>query len=272
MKAKGLLAFLLLLVADLQTADAQGFRVYKSDGTFTQYSMRADSIVFYDGIGEEQDFGLFTPVNQYVAGTWYITADKSVTFNEDGTTDYIAGGTYRFLPCQSTLVVYDAKGVPVNVFKIHDLVAGTMVVSAFGGEGFAVWSNTKPGLQPGEYEYVEIGGLKWATMNVGATTVAGNYVTCSGDYFAWGEATPRYSSMTRTGVNDVTFTWKNGYESGYSDHNWPTYSSTTLDADHDAATANWGGGWRTPTRDEYRALVKACSGSDSCSVGKADSF
>ena len=113
------------------------------------------------------------------------------------------------------------------------------------------------------HDYVEIGGLKWATMNVGATTVAGLYETCCGDYFAWGETTPRYATMTRTEANSATFTWKNGYASGYSEDNYPTYMGETLDVDHDAATAAWGGRWRTPTRAEFCALAKACSGSDS---------
>ena len=51
MKTRSIIAVLLLLVAGLQTSWAQGFRVYKSDGTVAQFSMRADSIVFYDGIG-----------------------------------------------------------------------------------------------------------------------------------------------------------------------------------------------------------------------------
>lgn len=111
------------------------------------------------------------------------------------------------------------------------------------------------------HEYVKIGGLKWATMNVGATTVAGSYETCYGDYFAWGETQPRYASITRTAADDASFTWRNGYSSGYSKDNYPTYTGTTLDASHDAATANWGGSWRTPTSAEFQALLKACSGS-----------
>ena len=111
------------------------------------------------------------------------------------------------------------------------------------------------------HEYVEIGGLKWATMNVGATTVAGSYETCYGDYFAWGETQPRYASITRSGAkDDASFTWRNGYSDGYSSSNNPTYMGTTLDATHDAATANWGGNWRTPTMAEYEALAVACSG------------
>ena len=99
-------------------------------------------------------------------------------------------------------------------------------------------------------------------MNVGATTVAGSYKTCYGDYFAWGEATPRYASITRTSASDASFTWKSDYSSGYSSSKYPSYTDNTLDAEHDAATANWGGSWRTPTLAEFNALMKACSSSD----------
>ncbi len=111
------------------------------------------------------------------------------------------------------------------------------------------------------HTFVEIGGKKWATMNVGATTVAGDYATCCGDYYAWGEIETRYATMTRTGAYTATFTWKNGYENGHSSSNYPTYTGSTLDAGHDAATANWGDRWRTPTREDYRALIMSCSNS-----------
>ena len=102
MRTRSIIAVLLLLVAGLQTSWAQGFRVYKSDGTVAQFSMRTDSIVFYDGIGSDVDFGPFTPVNQCIVGTWYESFNRSITFNEDSTTDFIAGATYKFLPYQGT--------------------------------------------------------------------------------------------------------------------------------------------------------------------------
>ena len=48
MKLKSTIFILLLMLAGLQTAWAQGFRVYKSDGTVAQFSLRTDSIVFYE--------------------------------------------------------------------------------------------------------------------------------------------------------------------------------------------------------------------------------
>ncbi|MBO7337417.1 MAG: hypothetical protein J6U33_02090 [Paludibacteraceae bacterium] len=122
--------------------------------------------------------------------------------------------------------------------------------------------NVRPVYKEPAKEYVEIGGLKWATMNVGATTVAGDYRTCRGDYFAWGETKPRYSAIEWTSETEATFTWRNKYSSGYSENVMPTYTGEILDAEHDAATANWGDEWRTPTMEEFDALVKACSDSD----------
>lgn len=48
------------------------------------------------------------------------------------------------------------------------------------------------------HDYVEIGGKKWATMNVGATTVAGSPETAYGDYYAWGETVTYYTRSILT--------------------------------------------------------------------------
>ena len=69
MKRKGIIALLLFLVAGLQTAWAQGFRVYKSDGTVVQFSFRKDSRAFYGGIGSDEDLGPKLPRSIYVNGS-----------------------------------------------------------------------------------------------------------------------------------------------------------------------------------------------------------
>ena len=89
--------------------------------------------------------------------------------------------------------------------------------------------------QANGHEYVDMGDAgKWATMNIGAESPAG-----SGDYFAWGET-----------VSKDTY-----YSSNYS----YTGDSRTLPADNDAATANWGSPWRTPTEDEWTMLKNECT-------------
>lgn len=132
-----------------------------------------------------------------------------------------------------------------------------------------VRSTKEGGFQAGKYyelvvlpeinghKYVEIAGLKWATMNVGATTVAGSPTTCYGDYFAWGETEPRYSGIEISDKGKVTFTgWKSGFENGYINSTYVYPGS--MDMEHDAARVNWGGTWRTPTSDELIKLFNQC--------------
>ena len=81
--------------------------------------------------------------------------------------------------------------------------------------------------------YVDLGlpsGLLWATCNVGADTPEGY-----GDYFAWGETQPKNT------YNSSTYTYSN--------------NPAILPSDHDAATANWGAGWRMPSRLEWQELL-----------------
>ena len=144
---RNLLFALLLMIAGLQTANAQGFRVYKSDGTIAQFSLRTDSIVFYEGIGTDVDFGPFTPVNQMIVGTWY-KIKQELTFNEDGTTDYIDGATYKFFPYQGTIIIYNASDAPVNIFKVHEVTADRMIVNTLGGKENFFTLNRTPQPQP----------------------------------------------------------------------------------------------------------------------------
>ena len=90
------------------------------------------------------------------------------------------------------------------------------------------------------YDYVDLGlpsGLKWAEYNVGATAPE-EY----GDYFAWGEISPK---------------------SSYYESNSVTYGKSMSDisgnAQYDAARANWGGNWRMPTLAEIDELFNNCS-------------
>jgi hypothetical protein len=85
------------------------------------------------------------------------------------------------------------------------------------------------------HEYVDLGlSVKWATCNVGATKPE-----AFGDYFAWGETSP-----------------KNSYtESNYTYSNNPS----TLPLNKDAASVNMGGKWRMPTKEECKELIEKCS-------------
>ena len=100
------------------------------------------------------------------------------------------------------------------------------------------------------HEYVEIGGIKWATCNVGATKP-----TDSGLYFQWGETQGYTAEQVRNGRKQ--FNWKNHKYTicnNYSKYN-DSDKKTTLESSDDAATFNMGIGWRMPTREEFKSLV-----------------
>ena len=109
------------------------------------------------------------------------------------------------------------------------------------------------------YEWVDLGlpsGLKWATCNVGATTPE-EY----GDYFAWGEVEPKttyYWSTYKYCVDDYDNLTKYCTDSSYGKDGF-TDSKTVLDLEDDAATANWGGAWRMPTKAEQDELRNNCT-------------
>lgn len=97
-----------------------------------------------------------------------------------------------------------------------------------------------------DHEYVDMGdGMLWATCNVGADSPE-DY----GDYFAWAETEPKddYSwSEYKYGISGNLTKYKG------SD------GKTILEAEDDAATANWGDGWRTPTDAEWTWLQENCT-------------
>lgn len=110
------------------------------------------------------------------------------------------------------------------------------------------------------HDYVEIGGLKWATMNVGA-----NNITDYGLYFQWGDVQGYTASQVGSGEGQKYFGWADyKYGNGTSlpgATGMTKYNSadgkTVLDVSDDAAQAAWGGRWRMPTVAEFQALGNA---------------
>ena len=110
-----------------------------------------------------------------------------------------------------------------------------------------------------EHDYVDLGlpsGTLWATMNVGASSPE-EY----GDYFAWGETTPK------SVYNWSTYKWFNGSNntltkyctnSSYGNNGFVD-NKTELDPEDDAATANWGAMWRMPSLEQIGELYNNCT-------------
>ena len=99
--------------------------------------------------------------------------------------------------------------------------------------------------------------LYWADRNIGATSVM-DY----GLYFAWGDVLGRSGAVSSgtTAADGYSFSWTNTpYNYGSNIFAATKYNSTdgltTLEACDDAASMNWGGKWRMPTKAEMEALV-----------------
>lgn len=96
-------------------------------------------------------------------------------------------------------------------------------------------------------------GLKWAGYNVGATKPEE-----VGSYFCWGEtatklsyaqSTYKYGAMNWYNHNDKLLKYNTLEKYG------PVDKLTTLTAEDDAATVNWGANWRMPTDAEKTELL-----------------
>lgn len=102
-------------------------------------------------------------------------------------------------------------------------------------------------ITPNKYhDYVEINGLKWATMNVGATTSAPY-----GHYFAWGYAE---GCVRNTAGDGWVLASDNTTAKQFNTEDFPNRGASSF---QDAATANWGGSWRMPEQSEFNQLISA---------------
>lgn len=115
---------------------------------------------------------------------------------------------------------------------------GAMVVCvACNGRG-TITDKTPIGIVGGHI-YVDLGlSVRWAMCNIGALSQE----QC-GDYYAWGEISPKTSYSTD---NSVTFRMEETMDIGG-------------DSIYDAARANWGGSWRLPTETEAQELIDDCT-------------
>ncbi len=138
----------------------------------------------------------------------------------------------------------DGSGLGSFTSNITGLATGnTYYVRAYAttmaGTSYGIQKRFTTNGQINGHDFLDLGlssGIRWATCNVGASTPS-EY----GNYYAWGEIEPKESYTVGTNV-----TW--GQEIEEIGGN-PQY---------DAATANCGGTWRMPTREEVDELINEC--------------
>ena len=219
------------------------------------------------------------PAQTIDGGLLSIVTDKGTATYSVASKEFAAGQLYTL-------------NITVNLRA----VGTTTTITGWTSEG-TVTVNPVQGTNngPGGVVAVDMGhpdGVKWANMNVGARTE-----TDYGDYFAWGATMPYYVTHDAYG-NEITGHWidgKTGYDwanytfmqSGQSIWQYITkytfadgqtegiwYDGSTFKGDNgdgvehkdfasydyvdDAARANWGGNWRTPTDAEWTWLRTNC--------------
>lgn len=113
-------------------------------------------------------------------------------------------------------------------------------LKAAGGSTTVVKDCVDPGLPS---------GLMWRKYNVGA-----NSEYEMGNYYAWGE------TVTKQKYGITTYKWGEliGETTYYTKYN-ETDKLTLLQPEDDAATANLGENYRTPTKEDWQELVEECT-------------
>ena len=156
----------------------------------------------------------FTVDNSLIVGTWYKSTTESITFNADGTTDYLAGCTYKFRPQLGTVLFYDSTGRPVSLLKIEDVTSDYLVTSL--GASITVYTAAQPAsitlsetslsLKPDEYVRLtatvapaNAGDVTWTSSDESVATVIAGFVTAVSE----GTATITASVGTATATCEV---------------------------------------------------------------------
>lgn len=95
-----------------------------------------------------------------------------------------------------------------------------------------------------EMTAVDLGlSVKWGSCNLGASSNSGR-----GDYFAWGETTPK-----------SYFTKENYKYWDVENSNYIDIGTEISGTQYDPATAMLGEGWRMPTKEECEELMNGCT-------------
>ena len=152
--------------------------------------------------------------------------DQTVTWSSDNT----------------AVATVDASGVVTGV------AAGTATITATAHDGSGVSASCTVTVTA-THDAVQLweSGPYWATTNIGASTPE-EY----GYYFAWGYTEGCIRNSADNGwvlaSNGTTVKW-------FTNGSFPDRSESAF---QDAATANWGSGWRMPTMTDFDNLQSNC--------------
>lgn len=208
--------------------------------------------------GTKENNVFLVPGRYTLTASWTATRGQYTETFTDKTQDVdIVGGSVNSITTTLGGLAKDVQfSVGVNTWGSNGIVAEFPLVDPANG-----------------HEYVDlglrVGGNKilFATMNIGASAPE-EY----GDYFAWGETSKRYTSISGDSVVGGSFIWSNcPYHTGsapstgftkYIPADRESFSETgvadnklTLEAGDDVASVLWGGNWRMPDRSDLEYLI-----------------
>ena len=209
-------------------------------------------------------------VRQYVTS---ITLDKtSLSVGRNATIsvasvlpDNAYDKTISWTSSDDAIVSVDNSG------KLAAKAKGKVTIKAIANDGSGVFATCSVvSCLP---QAVDLGlSIKWADCNVGAFSPEGY-----GDYYAWGEVEPYYSSQDpltwkegKTGYNLASYKWCNGAskkqtkycpadKADYWDGEGSPDGKIVLEPEDDAAHVILGDKWRMPTDAEWTELRTECT-------------
>lgn len=244
------------------------------------YSTVAECLHFYSSSTRSLSNTVFRYTGQSIravhsedpnCGILGVTLDKSELIMEPGSCESLTATVSKQAWALNDMVLWKSSNSSiVKVDNQGNITAGTTagtavitVETVFGG--FTASCTVRVGTFHNGYEYVDLGlNVKWATCNLGADNPY-DY----GIYYAWGE-TKGYNEEDTS--NATNYNYASSYVKTY--YYWNTYkycdgssynghaqgltkyisSPLVLEPEDDAATVNWGSGWRMPTREDWIEL------------------
>ena len=254
MKARNILATLLLMAAGLQTAWAQQAMQIWNNGKFDLYFISAvDSVRFVNLVTDiylsdealqmaEGDTKVLSatvcPIDASESSvSWESSTPAVATVDQTGKVTAVAAGS-----CLITCSATDGSGVKAEC---------RVTVMSSGGTGFLTCPDDH---HPHAIDLGLPSGTKWCCCNVGASTPEGY-----GGYYAWGETSEKsyYGPSTyKYAVLDDS--------NGYWYDNGLYYRATNIGSDiagtsYDVARVRMGAPWRMPSVEQMKELINNCS-------------
>jgi hypothetical protein len=224
--------------------------------------------------GDASDIGLAAETS---AASGYTHSFSGIQVPQDGVKSIVVtvGGNRYIYTAGEDIPLTSGHHTTLGLLVGKDKIELSGVSISDLKDGGSIPGGTAAVTKINGHEFVDMGnGLLWATCNVGASNPEE-----SGDYFAWGETATMDNFRFETyqwmeaGKNEWKYITKYSFADGQTSGIW--YDGGIFKGDNgdgvehkdlasynyvdDAARANWGGDWRTPTDAEWTWLRDHCT-------------